>query len=44
MFATDYPMEDVYHPIEMLDQAPLSDADKTKIYQQNAETLFNLRN
>ena len=42
MFATDYPMEDVSHAVEMLDAAAISDDDKAKIYQTNAERVFGL--
>jgi len=41
-FAIDYPMEDGHHPIKVLDEAPISDADKTLIYQTNAERVFGL--
>ncbi|RQH14454.1 hypothetical protein D5R40_34280 [Okeania hirsuta] len=42
MFATDYPMEDVGHAVEMLDTAPISDEERLKIYQTNAEQVFGL--
>ena len=42
LFATDYPMENPMHMIKVLDAAPLTDADKYKIYRENAEKLFRL--
>jgi 2,3-dihydroxybenzoate decarboxylase len=42
MFAIDYPMEDGAHPVRVLDEAPMSDDDKMKIYQTNAERVFGL--
>ncbi len=42
LFAVDYPFEESEEPVRMLDNAPLSNADKHKIYQRNAETLFRL--
>ena len=42
LFAIDYPMEDGAHPVRVIDEAPISDDDKTKIYQTNAERVFGL--
>lgn len=42
MFAIDHPFEDGAHPIRVIDEAPMSDEDKIKIYQTNAERVFNL--
>ena len=42
MFAIDYPMEDGAHAIRVIDEAPISDEDKTRIYQTNAERVFGL--
>ncbi len=42
LFATDYPMENPLHAIEVLDAAPISDEDKHRIYRLNAERLFRL--
>ena len=42
LFATDYPMEDVGHAVEMLDGAQIGDDDRRKIYQTNAERIFGL--
>ena len=42
LFAVDYPFEENEEPVRQMDEAPLSDADKTKIYQTNAERVFGL--
>lgn len=42
LFAVDYPFEESAEPIQVMDAVPLSDADKTKIYQTNAEKVFKL--
>ncbi len=42
LFAIDYPMEDGAHPVRVIDEAPISDDDKTQIYQTNAERVFGL--
>ena len=42
LFAIDHPMEDGEHPIRVLDEAPMSDEDKIRIYQTNAEQLFGI--
>ncbi len=42
MFAIDHPMEDGKNPVRVLDEAPISDEDKEKIYHLNAEKLFSL--
>ncbi|NIB43072.1 amidohydrolase [Pseudomaricurvus alkylphenolicus] len=42
MFAIDHPMEDGRNPVRVLDNAPLKDDDKEKIYHRNAERLFGL--
>lgn len=42
MFAIDHPMEDGRNPVRVLDEAPISDEDKEKIYHRNAEQLFKL--
>lgn len=41
-FAINQPMEETTRPVKVLDAAPLSDAEKIKIYQTNAERVFNL--
>ncbi len=42
LFAIDYPFEEAEEPVRVMDGAPISDEDKTKIYQTNAERAFNL--
>ena len=42
MFAVDYPFEENEESVRVMDGAPISDEDKTKIYQTNAERVFNL--
>ncbi len=42
LFAVDYPFEENEEPVRVMDGAPISDEDKTKIYQANAERLFKL--
>lgn len=42
LFAVDYPAEEAAEPIQMMDNAPISNADKQKIYHQNSEKLFRL--
>jgi len=42
MFAVDYPYEDARNMVRVLDEAPMSDEDKEKIYQRNAERVFDL--
>ena len=42
MFAIDHPMEDGIHPIHVMDNAPISEEDRAKIYHKNAEQLFGL--
>ena len=42
LFAIDYPYESTAHAVEGLDNTPLSEADREKIYQLNAEKLFKL--
>lgn len=42
LFAVDYPFEEAEEPVRVVDGAPISDEDKTRIYQTNAERVFNL--
>ncbi|BFM17061.1 hypothetical protein R50073_32440 [Maricurvus nonylphenolicus] len=42
LFAVDYPAEEAGEPVRMMDAAPISDADKEKIYHLNSEKLFRL--
>jgi len=42
LFATDYPSESNKLAVEFMDTAPISESDKEKICQLNAEKLFKL--
>jgi 2,3-dihydroxybenzoate decarboxylase len=42
LFAVDYPFEEAEEPVRFMDNAPISDQDRRKIYQTNAEKLFLL--
>lgn len=42
MYAMDYPYQFVPEEVAVTDNLPISDADKRKIYQTNAETVFKL--
>ena len=42
LFAVDYPFEENEEPVGVMDGAPISDEDKTRIYQTNAERVFDL--
>jgi len=42
MFSVDYPFEDISDAAAWFDQAPLSDADRSKIGRSNALRLFGL--
>lgn len=42
LFAADYPYESVEEAVSFLDNTAISDQDKCKIYQTNAEKLFGL--
>lgn len=42
LFGTDYPFEDIETATQFLRTAPISDADRLKIGQQNAEKLLRL--
>jgi 5-carboxyvanillate decarboxylase len=42
LIAVDYPFEENEEPVRVMDGAPISDEDKTKIYQTNAERVFDL--
>lgn len=43
MWAIDYPYESSKPAVEFMDQAPISAADREKVYQINAERIFSLR-
>ena len=42
MWAIDYPYQESAPAVAFMNAAPISDADKAKIYHQNAEKLFRL--
>jgi len=42
LFAADYPYESIEEAVHFMDTAPISDGDRRKIYQTNAEKLFKL--
>ncbi|WP_375476554.1 amidohydrolase family protein [uncultured Nostoc sp.] len=43
LFAIDYPYESIALAVEGIDNTPMSDADRKKIYHLNAENLFKLK-
>ena len=42
LYAMDYPYQFVPEEVKVTDNLPISDADKKKLYQSNAEKLFSL--
>jgi 2,3-dihydroxybenzoate decarboxylase len=42
LYAMDYPYQFVPAEVEVHDNLPISDADKKKLFQTNAEKVFNL--
>lgn len=42
MWAIDYPFEDMAPAVRFMDSAPISDADKARIYSGNAERVFHI--
>jgi 5-carboxyvanillate decarboxylase len=42
LYAMDYPYQFVPAEVRVTDDLPISDADKKKLYQSNAEKVFNL--
>ncbi len=42
MYAMDYPYQFVPEEVAVTDNLPISDADKKKLYQSNAEEIFSL--
>jgi 5-carboxyvanillate decarboxylase len=42
LYAMDYPYQFVPAEVTVTDNLPISDADKKKLYQSNAEAVFNL--
>ena len=43
MYAMDYPYQFVPEEVKVTDELPVSEADRKKLYQDNAETVFGLR-
>jgi len=43
MYAMDYPYQFVPDEVKVTDEMPMSDADRKRLYQDNAETVFGLR-
>jgi 5-carboxyvanillate decarboxylase len=43
LWAIDYPYQPSAPAVEFMDSAPISDADKEKIYHGNAERVFHIR-
>jgi 2,3-dihydroxybenzoate decarboxylase len=42
LYAMDYPYQFVPEEVKVTDELPISEADKRKLYQTNAESLFSL--
>jgi 5-carboxyvanillate decarboxylase len=42
LYAMDYPYQFVPEEVRVTDELPISDADKKRLYQTNAENVFNL--
>jgi 5-carboxyvanillate decarboxylase len=42
LYAMDYPYQFVPEEVKVTDELPLSDADKKKLYQTNAESVFSV--
>ncbi len=42
MYAMDYPYQFVPEEVKVTDELPISDADRRKLYQENAERVFKL--
>ena len=43
LWAIDYPYQPTAPAVAFMDSAPISDADKAKIYYQNAERVFHIK-
>ena len=43
MWAIDYPYQPSAPAVAFMDSAPISDADKAKLYHQNAERIFHIK-
>jgi predicted TIM-barrel fold metal-dependent hydrolase len=42
LFAGDWPFETVRDSVDVVDALPISDADKQKLYADNAKRVFKL--
>ncbi|HKE43418.1 MAG TPA: amidohydrolase family protein [Steroidobacteraceae bacterium] len=42
MWAVDYPYQETHEAVRFMDEAPISDEDKAKIYHRNAERVFGI--
>ena len=42
LFAADYPYESLTEAVEFMDTAPVTEADRHRIYHSNAEELFGI--
>ena len=42
LYAMDYPYQFVPEEVKVTDELPISDADRKKLYQTNAESVFHL--
>jgi 2,3-dihydroxybenzoate decarboxylase len=40
LFGSDYPWESLAKAVEFVERAPISDADRSKLYSENALNLF----
>jgi 2,3-dihydroxybenzoate decarboxylase/5-carboxyvanillate decarboxylase len=43
MWAIDYPYQPTEPAVRFMDEAPLTDEDKAKVYGLNAERIFKIR-
>jgi len=43
LFATDYPFESNHEAVKFMEQAPVSEADRAKIFYGNSEKLFGIK-
>lgn len=43
LYAMDYPYQFALEEVQVTDELPISDADKTKLYQTNAQQVFGLQ-
>ena len=42
LFAVDYPAESATEAVQFMDEVPICDADREKVYHLNAEDLLKL--